>query len=253
MADAQQSDASHPESRVATPSPHLRRRHWPWLVVAVIVLLASGATLRAPWLSPPQPPLDGKLVVIVRPPGQRIESVPVETPGALPVRAGGIMSLEVRLNQPAYTYLVWLDCEGQVLPLYPWNSESLEHKYIHQPPPTRQAAKLVYSPLLGGGWTFGKRGGVETVLLLARRTPLDSKTQLGTLLAPLPSPAMRLRDELVVLGLNTGADSVSTLLANSRGDEQEALAADEPLRKLLFQLGQHFELVRAVRFAHEGE
>jgi len=251
-----QSAADHPKSPVeVAPGPRSPRRRWLWLAVAVIALLASGAALHAPWRSPTQPetPLDGKLVVNVRPPGQRIESVPVEAPGALPVRAGGIMSLEVRLNQPAYAYLVWLDCEGQVLPLYPWNPESLEHKDIHQPPPTRQAAKLVYSPLLGGGWTFGKRGGVETVLLLARRSPLESKTQLGSLLTPLPLPAMRLRDEVVVLGLNAGANSVSTLLARSRGDEQDALAADEPLHKLLLQLGAHFELIRAVRFAHEGE
>jgi hypothetical protein len=235
--------------------PRSSRRRWLWLVVAVIVLLAGGAALQAPWRSPAQAPtpLDGKLVVIVRPPERAIEPLPVEQPDALPVRAGGIMSLEVRLNQPAYAYLVWLDCEGQVLPLYPWNPESLDLKDIHQPPPTRQAAKLVYSPLLGGGWTFGKQGGVETVLLLARRTPLDGKTQLGSLLAPLPRPTMRLRDEVVVLGLNAGADSVTTLLAKSRGDEQEAAAADEPLRKLLLQLGDHFELIRAVRFAHEGQ
>ena len=70
---------------------------------------------------------------------------------------------------------------------------------------------------------------------------------------PLPPASMRNREELVVLGVSRGADSVSILLAKNRGDEQEALAAEEPLRTLLLRLGEHFELIRAVRFAHQGE
>jgi hypothetical protein len=64
---------------------------------------------------------------------------------------------------------------------------------------------------------------------------------------------MRLRDEVVVLGLDAGADSVATLVALNRGPEDEARAADELLRAALLRLRDHFELIRAVRFAHEGE
>ena len=59
--------------------------------------------------------------------------------------------------------------------------------------------------------------------------------------------------QAAVLGLGAGSDSVSTLLASNRGPEEEARAADEPLRALLVRLRGHFELIRAVRFAHEGE
>ena len=34
---------------------------------------------------------------------------------------------------------------------------------------------------------------------------------------------------------------------------QKVRAADEPLRALLVRLHDHFELIRVVRFAHEGE
>jgi hypothetical protein len=225
-------------------------------LLAAIALLAGGGAFAAWWYGSPKQEagaLDGKLIVIVRPPERAVEPLLVEEAGALPVRAGGIMSLEVQLDPPAYAYLVWLDTEGQVVPLYPWNHDTIEVTDVNQPPPVRRSAKVVYSPPIGGGWKFGKRGGLETVLLLARRTPLDSGTRLGPLLGQFPPPKLRLRDELVVLGLDGGSESVSTLLARSRGPEDEARAIDEPLRAALVRLRGQFELIRAVRFAHEGE
>jgi hypothetical protein len=266
--------ASSQSTGIAASEPAHRPSDWLWVLVGVLVLVVGGCVAAQAWIrslgqtsaaavSSPDPSpsglpagrtLDGQFNVIVRPPVQGIEPLVVEERGALPVRAGGIMSLEVLLNQPAFVYCIWLDCEGKVLPLYPWNTDLLEVKDINQPPPMRQPARVVYSPLLGYGWKFGNRGGVETVILLARRTPLEEATQLGALLGqPPPPPAMRLKDELLMLGLHGRDCSPSVLLARNRGDDQEAQAADEPLHKLLVRLGEHFELVRAVRFAHQGE
>jgi len=66
------------------------------------------------------------------------EPLPLEQAGATPVRTGGNMSLEAQLNQPAFTYFVWLDAAGNVLPLYPWNSQTLEVKDLRQPRPERE-------------------------------------------------------------------------------------------------------------------
>ena len=246
-------------------------RRWLWLLAGLIaasLLVVVGAGLFAPWLFAPKRhtaqstqkeassdvPLDGDLIVAVRAPARFLEPLSLEDPGALPVRAGGSMSLQVQLNQPAYAYLVWLDCEGNTAPLYPWNLDTLEVQDISQPPPLRRSAKLLQSPLLlGGGWKFGERGGLQTVLLLARRSRLDESTKLGELIEPFPPAPMRHREEVAFLRLKKGEDTVSTLFAKNRGDEAEALAADEPLRALMVRLGEHFELVRAVRFAHEGE
>jgi hypothetical protein len=197
--------------------------------------------------------LDGKLDVVVRRLQRASEPLLVEEAGALPVRSGEIMSLLVQLKEPAYVYLVWLDSHGQALPLYPWNTETLEATDISLPPPTRQAARVVYSPLLGGGWTFGKRGGIETILLLARPTPLDGATNLESLIAPLPATRMQSRDELVMLRLDRSAKTVETVLARNPGREEDAMEADRQLRELLVRLGEHFDVVQAVRFAHEGE
>jgi hypothetical protein len=146
---------------------------------------------------------------------------------------------------------VWLDSQGKVVPLYPWNYDSLDVTDIDEPPPARRPARVVISPTLGTGWRFGQASGLETVLLLARRTPLEAETRLGALVPRLPPAPMRRRDEVAVLGLDNGADSVTTLLALNRGGEAEARAADESLRAMLVSLREHFELIRAVRFAHE--
>jgi hypothetical protein len=232
-------------------------RLWrPWLLLAALILLAGGSVF-APWRVPPkspgEAPLDGELIVVVRSAGGVKDWLRVGEPGALPVRAGDWMSVEAHYNQPAYTYLVWLDCQGRAVPLYPWNYDSIEVKDVNQPPPLRRPAKVIISPTLGTGWQFGPRRGLETVLLLARRTPLGEGTRLGSILGTVPTAKVWRRDELAVLGLGVGSDSVSTLLASNRGPEEEARAADEPLRALLVRLRDQFELIRAVRFAHEGE
>ncbi len=257
MLDTSQESGCDSGGRLAqrAPSGGSRRRR-SWLLLGALALLAGGALFawwRGPLKRPAEVPLDGELIVVVRSAEGAKDNLRVEEPGALPVRAGESMSLEVHFNQPAFTYLVWVDCDGQAIPLYPWNYDSIEVKDLNEPPPARRPAKVVISPTLGTGWKFGQRGGLETALLLARRTPLSEGTRLGSLLGSLPPAKLRLRDEVTVLGLGGGADSVSTLLALNRGSEADAGTADEPLQALLVRLRDHFELIRAVRFAHEGD
>src|SRR5262249_12704090 len=100
------------------------RPRWPWLLLAALVVVAGGAVF-ARWLGPMQSmaeiPLNGEMNIVIRSAGGAKENVRIDEPGALPVRADDWMSVEVHYNQPAFTYLVWLDCQGQVVPLYPWN------------------------------------------------------------------------------------------------------------------------------------
>jgi len=198
--------------------------------------------------------LTGKLDVIVRPPMRAVEPLLVTDKGALPVRAGGIMSLQVQLSELAYCYLVWLDTQQQALPLYPWNTETLEIRDLAQPPPLRQSARTIYSPLLGGGWTFGDRGGMETVLLLARRTPLPKDTNLAALIKPLEHTEPAQPNELEILALDGGsAESITRLHPATGADAPSKPASEHSLAPLLLRLAEHFELIRCARFAHGAE
>jgi hypothetical protein len=230
------------------------------LLLALLALLTGGAVLIARQGNSPGGPapsetaLEVELRVTVKSSPDAEQVLGIEEADAVPVRAGGWMNLEIHFNQPMFAYLVWLDSQGRATPLYPWNNDATEVTDVNQPPPLRRASQAVLSPMtLGGGWKFGQREGIETVLLLARRTPLDNGVRLGDLLGKPPTSKIRLPSEVSVLGLDPGKDSVSTLLSLNRGSEEEAQAADEPWRALLVRLRDHFELIRAVRFVHEGK
>src|SRR5438067_4844760 len=167
-----------------------------WLLFFPIGIVIGGCAAFAWWRSAPAKqeaakqeakPLDGKLTVLVRPPDRKIDPVPLDQPRALPVVSGGAMCLDAQLNQPAYIYLIWIDSERRVLPLYPWNNETLDVTDANEPPPVRRATRLVFSPLLGRTWTFGQTSGMETVVVLARRTPLPADVHLGSFFESLSS------------------------------------------------------------------
>src|SRR5262249_47503971 len=156
------------------------------MLLAAIILIALRVAWW--WRTGNRGTLDGKLTVLVRSSDRTAEPLPVDQPGALPAKSGGAMFLQVQLKEPAFVYLLWLDAEGRAMPLYPWNNEELEVTDGDQPPPDRRPTKLILSPLLNRSWTFGNRGGMETVLLLARTTRLPEGTSVGGLLGSSPAP-----------------------------------------------------------------
>jgi hypothetical protein len=220
------------------------------VIGGVVLAVALQTTGCAPAAKVPE-----ELTVFVRPGGEANQPLPIDSKGALPVKAGGSMTLEVHLAQPATIYLVWLDSEGQLVPLYPWNPERLDVTDINAPPPQRRATNVLFSPVqLGGGWKLGDKSGMETVFLLTRKTPLPEGTKMGALFDPLPPPArVREPEELVVAGVDKRTKAVATRVTKSQGDMPDETPLDEELTKLLLRLSEHFDLVRAVRFAHVVE
>ena len=245
-----------PDAARPTSTESRRRRLLVLIVAAVLMGVAVVMLLvRKPWSAAP---LDAELAVrITSPDGSKDDAaVDGDGSGALPVRAGERMTIGARLSQPAYYYLLWLDSQGRVVPLYPWNLEEIKIGDVNTPPAFHGPGKpvSVFSPnVIGRGWTFGKPGGLETVLLLARRTPLPPEVKLAELLTPLPPAPMRHREEAVSLRFDRGQAAPSAALARNRGDETAAREVDQPLLQRMEKLREHFDVVRAVRFAHEGE
>jgi hypothetical protein len=244
--------SSHHAGPPSAQSTPLWRSFGPLAIFAVAVLAGLAAAL---WLGAARRSAgDGPatLTVFVRPNADAKQPLNVEDAGALPVRVGGSMTLEIRLKEPAFLYLVWQNSEGKVLPLYPWNTDRLEVTDISGTPPQRRASKVLFSPLqLGGGWAFGVEPGMETVLLLTRDEALPENFDLGKQLADLPpASAPRQPEEIVVLSVPRRGRTVKTLTAKNRGNDKAGSDADAALKEVMLRLAKDFDLVHAVRFTH---
>lgn len=181
-------------------------------------------------------------------------SLRIDDAEALPARAGDKMHLEIRCKEPTCIYVVRLDSQGKATPLYPWNMDEVEVTDFTRRPPENRPGRIVLSPMtIGNGWEIDRRGGMETVLLLGRRTSLPEDVRLGPLFDAMPVTKMRDREELVALKWQRGLDKVTTVLAKNRGADDEARDADRPLLALIDRLREHFDMIEVARFAHEGK
>ena len=177
----------------------------------------------------------------------------VHEPGVLPVVNGEGVQLEAKLNQPAHVYLLWLGSDGTATPMYPWNrGRRVGAEDLAIPPPLVGARLVVYSPSeTQRAWPMEGPSGMETILLLARRTPLPKDVKLAELIGELKPTRIDNPREVVVQGIERG--QVKQQRELFRRSAREARIIDADLLQLLGRLKPHFELIRAVRFAHQGK
>jgi eukaryotic-like serine/threonine-protein kinase len=213
---------------------------------------AQGAPVMIHQVSPAPGSLAGELTVRVWSPnegGKR--GLKIEEPGALPLLAGEKVRLEAHLNQPAHVYLLWLDGQGKVSQLYPRD----DRKYGSQPS-GGAARDTVESPAaLDEGHPMKGAGGLETVLLLARRTPLAEGTNLAGLIGPLSPSPLRNELEIAKRGGDEGQPIVTLNVNMHRSIDDETAKIDDPLLQLMERLRTQyqFDVIKAVRFAYRGE
>jgi hypothetical protein len=201
----------------------------------------------------PQPPAPGSLAgeLTVRVWSQDAggkRGLRVDEPGALPVRTGERVQLEVWVNQPAYLYVLWLDSQGHVDPLYPWERD---FKKLGEAVTARE--RLEFPPEADNTLAVEGPSGLETAILLARRTPLPATTDLAALIGSLPPAPLRDPREVALL---VGVPGSPVRIVNPglhRGLGHEAKRIDESLLQLRERLRPHFELFQAVRFAFQAD
>jgi hypothetical protein len=177
--------------------------------------------------------------------------------GALPVQNAEQLRIEVRLNQPAHVYLLWLDSDGVITPLYPWNpGRRIAQKKLGAPPPLPPVTEVTSPDDRkdgdGMGWPVAGGTGVDTILLLGRLSPLPPSVDLAGVLGPAPRIPLRDPQQYAVRGAEEGRPLVGSTADPPRGPGGEARVIDEPLLRLMNRLRPHFPLVRAVQFAHQG-
>jgi len=228
-------------------------------MVAAIVYLPLWNQPMTPIVDPgpPAPIMDERLVVRIWSADKSKQGLRLGMDaGALPARPGDQIRAEVRLNQPAHVYLLALDAEGNIQPLYPWHRDVnvLDKTITDAPPELPPQNELIWpSRASAGGLPLDDRSGQETILLLARRTPLPNDVRLADIVGRLPlSPTpLETRETFVMRGSNRGDDAIH--IDQHRGFDRNLARIDDPLEQLLVRLQPHFDLVRAVRFAHVGK
>jgi hypothetical protein len=127
--------------------------------------------------------LTGELIVRVRSTTGNVEGeLKARNPSGLPFLASEHVHIEARLNQPAYVYVLWRDAQGQVSLIYPRHDGKFGSR-----PADGLARETVHGPEALDEWDPMKGpSGLETILLLARRTPLPPGTDLSAVVGPLP-------------------------------------------------------------------
>lgn len=196
--------------------------------------------------------LSGELMVKVWATDRGVKGWPIGvTEGAVPVRKGDQIQIEATLNEPAYGFLLLVDGQGSVTPLYPWNADELVVESVDAAAPLKKEAKFRNPPRLSSGWPLDDTPGLETVLLLARREPWPEGKKLSEVMGKVPAAPLREHGEVVVRGWNRGkVVEVGVQLDIKRGVEKQAKEIDDQLLRLVDRLSAEFEVIRAVRFAH---
>jgi hypothetical protein len=93
------------------------------------------------------------------------------------------MRIEAAIDPPAYLYVIMIDTEGKAAPLYPWQPG----RWAERPAAEQPRGRLSLPAEPDAGWEVAAGpAGMETLLLLARPTPLPPGEDLAALLAGLP-------------------------------------------------------------------
>ncbi len=150
-------------------------------LVGLFILLALGIAFVTKGHLPPeeprsgQAPLAAKLDVRVWKKADTSRGLALNEAGALPLRAGDWMRIEAEVDRPAYLYVIYLDAQGKASPMYPWRKYDWDDRPAERPV---ASLHLPENPLVDAAPLDPGPSGIESVVLLARPTPLSPEDHL---------------------------------------------------------------------------
>jgi RNA polymerase sigma factor (sigma-70 family) len=162
----------------------------------------------------------------------------------------------VRLTRPAHVYLLALDVNGDVTPLYPWHRDGRRLvRTVNDPPPPLPPQTEVLWPDPDSGLALSMedvKGRWEALLLLVKPEPRPGGKSLAEVIGPLPLAPQSLggNREFELGSAGAGQRFEGATLEVNPGDPKELVQFDTPLEMLLRRLGKEFELVQLVRIVH---
>jgi hypothetical protein len=172
----------------------------------------------------------------------------LEEPGMLPLQAADQIRVEAELSRPAYAYILWIDGQGKVTPVYPWQPG----KWDARPANETKVTHVSLPEQADSGWEIEPTQGMETLLLIVRDEPLGADVHLEKLLADLPSQARQ--DARALAWFDDGRAVAEELRAPRFFDPKKiddpVVATHQALRERLAPIATS---LRAVTFASPGE
>lgn len=174
----------------------------------------------------------------------------LRAPGALPLRTGDQVRIEAQVAAAHYLYLIWIDSRGQAWPVYPWTPGNWDAI----PSKQRRLTRLSLPEAADEGWPMQGEAGMETLLLLARESPLPASFILNAELTHLSAQPMQNPRSLVWFA---EGEPVTAQLDQLRGPNFfDPQRIDDPLlqtqRLIRESLKPHFPIIRAISFANAG-
>jgi hypothetical protein len=218
----------------------------PWLAgvvvgIALLVVIVRSFLFVRP-TTDPLPPLKGSIDLRAWDEHNRLRrDRRLDQEGVLPRKPGDLAQVEVRLNRPAYVYLIKIDTEGQTTPLYPWK----ENDWDQRPVDERPIALLNHPENPEDGLVAQEGGGgMETLVFLAREDPLPANVNLKALLTGISLRVVHFENAEVVY------DGPGWAFVNS------TTKIDDPVlrtKTLLMKLQPHCSYSRAISYPGPGK
>jgi class 3 adenylate cyclase len=239
------------------------------LPVAVALLVAIGSALgislwwRKPTAPLPPPNRDAAAPTPDAPPTVSIRGtaeirvfnpdVPerndrsISYPSLLPLRPGDQVRFEVRLDRPAFLYLLWVAPSGDVIPVYPWKQGDWTRVEDQRP-----VSRLIYPAEDSDGFPM-KPGveGREVFLALASPSPLPADVDLKGIIArctpklPVRNPKALVRFRGREIEATEGQDRDPDFLLPGQSDDPFRRMADQ-LRR---EVGRYFDFIDGAAFS----
>lgn len=239
-------EAAIDHATAGRPSTQGRRlARWAAAVAVVGVLLLMIALAVWPGLTTAGK-LTGTIDVVIWNSGNaQRRDLSLSDDGALPLIAGDEIRVEASVNRPSYLYVVWISPDGRASAVYPWSPGDWGRRPDREEP----VSSVSLPEGLNTGWPMQGPAGMETLVLLARATPLPAEIRLRELLSGFPR--QEIQDPRAIVWLDRGK-VVDTLerapqFFNPREIDDPVLTTQ---RLLAERLSPHFQLIRAVSFAN---
>lgn len=168
---------------------------------------------------------------------------------ALPLRTGDLIRIRTKLDRPMYLYVLWVGADGTVQPVYPWRDFDWSNRPTTESP--RKELSIPNQP--DEGLPIEGSPGIETIVLLARATPLPRNNDLQKRLVRFPIPAIPERElmarlDVVPRDIPIGGDDGLRKLGGEKRINDPILRARRFLKD---ELGEKFAIVRGLSLRKE--